>query len=168
MESETEGITLERMILRGLDGKDRALAAYDDMLWKIRTGYAAVLYGVFTLVVSLGDNANWGLSLPKAAWVALTLITGFTICAAVLDFAFLKSKFLVVQTKEELVGFALSTVKGVEPVAWTGTPLKTLLHNSGEGRTPVRWKDRPSVAPIVLLYLGTWLPLCLAVVIMWV
>ena len=40
---------------------------------KIRAGYAAVLYGVFTLVVSLGDKTKWFLSMEKAGLVALTL-----------------------------------------------------------------------------------------------
>ena len=43
-------MTRDDLIQKGLEGNDSALAEYDQILWKIRTGYAAVLYGVFTLV----------------------------------------------------------------------------------------------------------------------
>jgi hypothetical protein len=166
MNSEKQGLTREGLIQAGLEGKDKAIAAYDEMLWKIRTGYAAVLYGVFTLVVSLGDKKNWVLSLDKTELVALTLITGFTICAAVLDFSVLRSKFRVIQAKEELVDLALQLASGGKLEDWRGNSLNTLLHNSGEGEAPVQWKASSSAWPIGLLYLGTWAPLCLAVLMM--
>ena len=166
MSSENQMLTHEDLIQRTLDGKDGAIAAYDEMLWKIRTGYAAVLYGVFTLVVSLGDKTKWPLSVERAGLVALTLITGFTICAAALDFSFLRSKFRVIQTKEELLDLALGLAAGGKLEEWRGTPLNILLHNSGEGLAKVQWRARSSVWPIALLYLGTWGPLCLAVLVM--
>jgi hypothetical protein len=166
MSSATQDLTRDGLIQKGQEGKDKAIAAYDEMLWKIRTGYAAVLYGVFTLVVSLGDKTKWLLSIDKAALVALTLITGFTICAAALDFSFLRSKFRVIQDKEELIDLALRLASGGKLDEWSGSSLNTLLHNSGEGLAQVQWKARSSVWPIALLYLGTWGPLCLAVLMM--
>jgi hypothetical protein len=166
MSSESQNITSDNLILKGLEGKDRALAEYDQILWKIRTGYAAVLYGVFTLVVSLSDNTQWHLSTERAGMVALALTTGFTISIAALDFSFLCSKYRVVQAKEELVKLALSLASGMSLDKWTGTPLLTLLYNSGEGRAKVRWKGRPSRWPIALIYLGTWGPVCLAIILM--
>ena len=38
-------LSLDALIRSELEGKDKAIGAYDEMLWKIRTGYAAVLYG---------------------------------------------------------------------------------------------------------------------------
>lgn len=166
MNADAANLSRDELIRRTLDGKDRAIAAYDGFLWKIRTGYAAVLYAVFTLVVSLGDKAKWPLSLETAQLVALTLITGFTICAGTLDFFFLRSKFRVIQTKEELIDLALLLASGAPLEAWQGTPLNILLHNSGEGLAPVDWRARPSAWPIALLYLGTWGPLCIALFLM--
>ncbi|WP_143058843.1 hypothetical protein [Nitrosomonas marina] len=71
-----------------------------------------------------------------------------------------------IQSKEELIDLALSLASGQQLEAWKGTALNTLLHNSGEGLAPVDWKARPSVWPIALLYLGTWGPLCIAVLLM--
>ena len=80
------------------------------------------------------------------------------LCIAALDFSFLCSKYRVVQTKEERVKLALSLASGASLDEWTGTPLLTLLYNSGEGRAKVLWKGRPSIWPIALLYLGMWGP----------
>jgi len=166
MSTEGQSMTRDDLIQKGLEGKDRALAEYDQILWKIRTGYAAVLYGIFTLVVSLSDNTQWHLCTERAGMVALALTTGFTISIAALDYSFLCSKYRVVQTKEELVKLALSLASETSLDKWTGTPLLTLLYNSGEGRAKVLWEDRPSRWPIALLYLGTWGPICLAIIIM--
>ena len=166
MTSDAQDLTRDGLIQIGLEGKDKAIAAYDEMLWKIRTGYAAVLYGIFTLVVSLGDKTKWLFSIETAGLVAVTLITGFTICAAALDFSFLRSKFRVIQAKEELVDLALRLASGGTLEEWRGSSLNTLLHNSGEGLAQVQWKARSSIWPIALLHLGTWGPLCLAVLIM--
>jgi len=36
-------ITLDSLVFDELAGKSAAIASYDNMLWKIRTGYAALL-----------------------------------------------------------------------------------------------------------------------------
>ncbi len=158
-------LSLDALIRSELEGKDKAIGAYDEMLWKIRTGYAAVLYGLFTLVVSMTNIQNMHIPLEKAGLVAFTLITGFTICAVVLDFAFLRSKAKVVQTKEELADLALLLASGGTLEQWHGSSLPQLLHNSGEDQLRVSWKLRPSVLPIAMLYLCTWGPLTLAILL---
>lgn len=159
-------ISVAALVTAGIEGKDAALAAYDEMLWKIRGGYAAVLYGAFTLVVALSDKSNVGLSGNMAAAVALILITGFTICAAALDFHFLRSKLRVVDTKEELVDLALHLASGEALEDWRGRPLPHLLYNAGEHKLPLRPLDYPSPWPIWLLYAGTWAPLSLATLLL--
>src|ERR1041385_7240046 len=161
MNEQPSTLTRDGLIQAALQGKDKAIAAYDDMLWKIRTGYAAVLYGTFTLVVSLGDKKNWPLPFTRVGLVAVTLICGFTCCAAALDFSILSAKFRVIQAKEELMDLALSLASGEAIEKWSGTPLQTLLHNSGEDRSEIRWERRTSVWPIVLLYVGTLRLACL-------
>lgn len=163
MNSENHRLTRDGLIKGALEGKDTAIAAYDSMLWKVRTGYVAVLYGTFTLVIGLSDKSNWPISVQKAAIVAVLLITGFTVCAAALDFHILCSKFRVVQAKEELIDLAIWLTSGKELEERDGTCLNKLLHNSGEGVADVDWTARPSAWPFALLYLGTWGLLCLAV-----
>lgn len=162
----SETLSVTSLVTSGIEGKNAAMADYGEMLWKIRGGYAAVLYGTFTLVVALSDKAKVGLSGNKAAAIALILITGFTVCAAALDFHFLRSKLRVVDTKEELVDLALHLASGATLEEWRGRPLALLLHNAGEHRLPLRPSDYPSPWPVWLLHAGTWAPLSLATLLM--
>jgi len=166
MSAADEPMTRAGLIQLSLSGKATAISAYDEMLWKIRTGYAAVLYGAFTLVVSLVDKQKLQLPADRAGAVAIILVTGFTIAASALDFSILRSKLRVVQAKEELSDLALFLASGGAFDQWKGTALSELLHNSGEDRVPVRWSARPSVIPVVMLYLGTWCPLVIAVLLL--
>ena len=152
------------LIQNGLEGKSSAIAAYDEMLWKIRAGYAAILYGVFTLVVGLADKTKWPFSTESISWVAIMLVTGFTLAASVMDWSVLRSKFRVIQAREELVDFALRLTAGGNLDEGGSVSLNTLLHNSGEGRAPIQWNKRCSIVPIVLMYLLSWLPLLVAIV----
>jgi uncharacterized membrane protein YciS (DUF1049 family) len=154
------------LIRSAIEGKDLAVAAYDGMLWRIRAGYAAVLYGAFTLVVALADRNRLSLTPEKMALIAVIILTGFTVCAVTLDFYFLRSKLRVVESKEALTDIAYMLASGGTIDDWKGKSINRLIHNSGEHKEPVRWDLHPSAWPIALLYLGTWGPLCLAVYVM--
>jgi hypothetical protein len=39
-------LTRAKLISSELEGKLKAISGYDDMLWKIRSGYVAILYGI--------------------------------------------------------------------------------------------------------------------------
>ncbi len=94
-------ITLEELIWAELQGKDTAIERYDSILWKIRSGYVTILYGAISLLgsaISLLDREIQSLS-----WLVLALIWGFSICAFIIDYGFLKSKFQVVIAKDRLV-----------------------------------------------------------------
>ena len=161
MPLDTSFSTVE-MIRDGIAGKDKAIAAYDEMLWKVRAGFASVLYGSATLIVSLVDKSKLAVSLGAGAYVAILLISGFTIAACSLDFSLLRSKLRVVESKEELVDLALLLTSSSDLDQWRGTPLNVLLHNSGEGRAPIHWEKHPVPWAIATLYLGSWLPLVIA------
>ncbi len=47
-ESERAELTLDELIRSQLQGKTRSLGQYDAILWKLRSGYVVVLYGVLT------------------------------------------------------------------------------------------------------------------------
>jgi hypothetical protein len=152
-----------QLIKDEIAGKDSAIGSYDEMLWKVRTGFIAILYGAFTLVLGLTGLEAYE---DVTGIIAILLISGFTISAGVLDIHLLRSKFRVVQAKEELVDLALSLSEGGTLEDWTGTELKKLLHNSGEGVDPVDWTMRPAVYPFLLIYIGTWTTLVAAVVLL--
>ena len=145
-------LTRDELIKLELQGKGEAVAGYDEILWKIRTGYAAVLYGSLTLVSGLGATERWGLSFPRAGTVAYILIIGFTVCAVVLDWSFLRRKLRVIQARDKLMKLGLKmtydpTLRGYETVN-----LKKLLCNAGETTKKVKWKGRGAIGSVVILY----------------
>jgi hypothetical protein len=159
-------LTRDGLIVQELRGKTVAIAAYDEMLWKIRAGYAAVLYGTLTLVLGLGDRAALAVPLSTVRWIALLLVSGFTCCAALLDFAFLRCKYRVVQAKEELMDLALGLASDNPAVAPDTNRLRELLHNSGESRARIDWHRRPAVWPVAALYAITLLVGCVAALLL--
>lgn len=51
--SETmKSITPDELIRSALDGKPQATSGYDAILWKIRAGYVAILYGALGLLLN--------------------------------------------------------------------------------------------------------------------
>lgn len=59
-------ITVDNLIKDELDGKANAIAQYDGMLWKIRSGYAVFLYASIGLITGLVNENIIDLS-PKTA-----------------------------------------------------------------------------------------------------
>ena len=49
-------LSLDSLIKDELDGKASAIARYDDIIWKIRTGYAVILYGAVGIVAGLANQ----------------------------------------------------------------------------------------------------------------
>ena len=163
MSDVRQPLSRDSLIQSELAGKSTAVARYDEMLWKIRTGYVGVLYGSLTLIASLGDLEGWSLPLAQTALAAILLITGFTVCGLTLDFSFLTAKLRVVQARDALMDLALeiSTRGNLDPQK--EPELQVLLHNSGETRRKVVWTGRARRWPLLLLYLFTWLSGCLAI-----
>lgn len=122
--SNNLNLTLEELIRSELHGKDLAIERYDSILWKIRSGYVAVLYGALSL---FGKEV---LSLPL---LTLALICGFSLCAFIIDYSFLRSKVQVVVAKDKLADIALQFVSKAEDAQFKD--LSYLLHNSGEDPT---------------------------------
>ena len=107
------------------EGKLQAIRGYDEILWKIRVGYAAVLYGGLSLAFSK-EVAG----LPVAdKWVVLyvtLLVIGFSVAAFVIDVGFQVKKLKVVVTRDALVRlWLIETDTGDEE-------LKTLCQTTGE------------------------------------
>jgi len=100
------------LIRMALDSKLRAIVGYDDILWKIRVGYAVVLYGALSLVLSKEGAMSLALSNETATrltvwWTVLcvgALIIGFTLAASVIDAGFQVKKLKVVVARDALVG----------------------------------------------------------------
>ena len=155
-------ITLTELVRDGIAGKDKAITAYDDMLWKIRAGYASVLYAIATVSITLIDKTKWKVPQSQALAIAVALTVGFTIAAFVLNLQIIRSKLRVIDSKEELIDFTLRVQDGMDPKEWRGRPLKNLLHNCGEGRAHINWRRHSSIWPVVVLYCCSAIPILIA------
>jgi len=49
--SPNSEISVAESVRVSLEGKLQAIGGYDDILWKIRVGYPAVLYGVLSIAL---------------------------------------------------------------------------------------------------------------------
>ena len=95
-QEEKKGITYEELIKMELAAKNNAQGGYDSILWKIRSGYAILLYGSLSLIVTSVDKKIISLTPTKTLIILSTLIVGFSIFIAFLDYYFLKCKIRVV------------------------------------------------------------------------
>jgi hypothetical protein len=117
---------LAELVRVSLEGKLQAIGGYDDILWKIRAGYAAVLYG--TLSIALGKEFVEGVaSRPELTRYLGALVIGFTVAAVVIDLGFQAKKLKVVVTRDALVQLA---VKGF--LVQNTQQVETLCRISGE------------------------------------
>jgi hypothetical protein len=153
--------TVEELIRSQLEGKSKALERYDDILWKIRAGYLAVLYGLLTILsgkeFQLTDLIG---NLPKIDILLYTAIS-FSLCAFFIDLGFLLSKLRVVQDRNDLSDLALDlALKKTQSEKVKGS-LRILLQLSGEAPVGPGLKlFLNGVWPIIFLYLTT--PLMIA------
>lgn len=157
--SADQKISIDDLIREELAGKADAVAKYDDMLWKIRSGYAILLYGALGIVPALLANdlaaVNW-----QAAPAVVILVFGFSVFGALLDCYFSARKLLVIEWRDRLIG--LTYARAEETCAFLNVPSKGILEclkNSGE---QAEWKDlfRKKVITLPLVLYGGTCVLC--------
>jgi hypothetical protein len=132
---DTELVTVAELVKSALDATLTAIAGYDAILWRIRAGYLAVLYGSLGLILgktSSPDLQALAANLPKAV-AAITLISCFSLAAFLIDYGYLRKKLKVVVARDELVGYLL----GKEGSDRAGK-LRFLLRISGEAEVAAK------------------------------
>src|SRR5262249_18682743 len=128
-ENQENALTPAELIRLELAGKQGALARYDSILWKIRSGYVVVLY--VTLGLVFGKGAEKGIGFEALNTNMLSLISGFSLLGYFLDVSFRIRQLRVAAATNELTDQALKLATG-EPVE-RGL-LRDLLHLAGESR----------------------------------
>jgi hypothetical protein len=93
------------LVKQELAGKVRATGEYDAIIWKIRAGYVAVLYGSVALLVGRDGVPDVGAiarSLPLAVSIFL-LVGGFSVSIFLVDYAYVRQKLKVVVARDALL-----------------------------------------------------------------
>ena len=149
-------VTVDGLIKDELDGKASAIARYDDMLWKIRSGYAVILYASIGLIAGLVNEGKIELNLITAFSISI-LIFGFSAFAAFLDYSFMRSKLRVVSYRDRLTKLAYERAKSATGANEEEGDLLECLKNSGERREDINWSQWTGFWRPPILYGGTCL-----------
>ena len=141
--------SLNELIRTEIDGKNVAGAQYDAIIWKIRAGYAVLLYGAFTVMGAAG------IAVSHAVAYYLTII-GFSLFALYLDLSFVFSRLRLAEDRNALLDLALRLASGASLGPEERATVGALLMNSGErcARPELR-AHRCIVLRPVALYGGT-------------
>ncbi len=148
--------SLAEIIQDEIKGKKTALGRYDSIIWKIRSGYAVLLYGGLSLTmkqVVQGDaSLRKILPLVTSSFVLL-LIAGFSFIAVVVDLSFLVQQLRVITATNELTEQLVNMATGK---AHDENSIRKLMHISGQSHQKV---DRKilwlCVWPVLILYAST-------------
>jgi hypothetical protein len=134
---EGSRITVDELIRIGIDGKSLAASRYDAIIWKIRTGYALVIYGAITAFSALTAHDE---TTAGSRWVVPLIVGAFSLAAFTVDRAFSRSKFRVIASRNELIreswALALSGFSR-DALAQREERLIKLSEMSGEREDPV-------------------------------
>ena len=116
------------LIKGALAGKLRAVGEYDAIIWKIRAGYAAILYGGMAVLLGKeGSALSENLNRELLALAIFLLIVGFSFSIFLVDFAFVKQKLKVVVSRDALLTWFLNEESDSDIFA-----IAHLLNLSGE------------------------------------
>jgi hypothetical protein len=88
-----------------------AINKYEEIIWKVRTGYLAILYAGLTFLVGNADISKVEnlRKLPQDNTASLTilfLIVGFSLSAFMVDFSYLRKKMRVTVIRDLLMEYS--------------------------------------------------------------
>ena len=144
------------MIRGQLAGKLVALARYDEILWKVRGGYVAVMYGMLAFLVGKESKVVEVLGSSNVIRTLFPISFGLSVCALCVDLAFLLSKLRMVEARNRLSDLTAKKARGAQLTQEEGEELLTVLHVSGEACTlPPAGLLLGAVWSMLLVYLVT-------------
>jgi hypothetical protein len=154
--STDDRLSADSLIRDALAGKSGAVARYDEMIWRIRTGYAVLLYGAIGIVAGLVNQKTVSLD-SKVAWAAVVLVIGFSVFGALLDYSFMSAKLRVIKYRDRLTELAWSRAISKQADEAQNREILECLKNSGDRKERVDWSSRVGRPVPVIYYGGTGL-----------
>jgi hypothetical protein len=144
-------ITRDDLVLSELKGKHEAIGRYDTIIWRVRTGYIAVLYGSLLLFSGKDNGLERVLASRGTAFGAIATIAVLSVALALIDLGFRLRQLKVVDAYNRLTDVAFAMASGDE----VHDDIRVLLHNSGESSVPIdRRKLKHAILLIFSLYLA--------------
>jgi len=159
--SEEIEISIDSLVKNELDGKSLAISRYDNIIWKIRAGYASMLYGAIGVVSTLVYKNILDFN-SDVEYAIVVLVIGFSLFGAGMDFSFMTSKLRVIEYRDQLIEFSYERAKvGIWKI--DSSKLLDSLVNSGERKEKINWEKRPGLRRLAFFYGGTCI-VCILVV----
>jgi hypothetical protein len=94
---------LEKMVLGEIAGKNKAIHAYDEIAWKIRTGFLTLLFGGWGVFLRSTIDAKLPQQEFRAVLISLALFSaGFAYAAWSIDRSYLRRKFRVILVLDQI------------------------------------------------------------------
>ena len=113
-----------------LAGMGEAFSGYNDIIWKIRAGYGAVLYGVLAVAGATESDLIESLSDWRLVAIVLALVIAFSVTAFVLDRHYAVKKARVIVARNRLVELLDVRTENPGPNDWNN--IEYCLRISGE------------------------------------
>ena len=121
-------VTINELLWFELNGKNAALDRYDSIIWKIRAGYAVILYGVLTLIAGKSETITTFNSF------SIFLIWGLSLIMFIIDLSFRLRQVRVIIAINELIDITIKRT-GED----CNDKIRNLLHIAGD---PVRTTNK--------------------------
>ena len=98
-------VLLQKIVLGEIEGKNRAIHAYNDIVWKIRTGFLTLILGGWAIVLKgIVDAQSPDMERYRGLVSALLLFSlEFTFCAWYIDLSYVRAKFRVILALNALI-----------------------------------------------------------------
>lgn len=131
------GLTPKELIESALLLKEKLMAQYDDIIWKIRSGYIVILYGALTLLVGKNGVPNFATIVSNSdhSFSLVSLIVGLSLSVFLIDFGYVRKRMKIVAVRDLLVEIALNEAYGQKESS-KDYETEKLLKMAGE--TPVK------------------------------
>jgi hypothetical protein len=98
-------ITSQELVRSALDDKVKAISGYEEIIWKIRSGYVVILYGALTLLLGKEGISDMDL-LHSSLRCIVFLILGLSLSVFLIDFGYVRKKLKIVAAREKLIEHA--------------------------------------------------------------
>lgn len=96
---------IERVVLGEIEGKNRAIHAYDNIVWKIRSGFLALLFGGWSIILTgiVEHQSRAPVQYQTLLWGLLLFSFGLAFGAHYVDRSYVRRKFRVISALDRLV-----------------------------------------------------------------
>ena len=94
---------LEKIILGEIEGKNKAVHAYDSIVWKIRTGFLTLLFAGLGIILSglIQKGSDFANAKPFVL-IMFLIATGIAIPGVIIDLNYIRRKFRVINDLNRL------------------------------------------------------------------